>query len=294
MKKEPRLPPLHALRAFEAAARLESFSRAAEELHVTHGAVSHQVRALEEFLGAALFARNGRRVALTADGRAFAERVRAALRDIGEAANSFRRPERANRLTVSLLPSFAARWLMPRIGRFMAKHPEISVNVHASLALVDFERDEVDMAIRFGRGDWPRVDAEKFMDDEYFPVASPRFNRGRLPVRPAELAQFRLVTSDDEPWTPWFRAAGVKLAEPAGPIFSDSSMVVQAAVDGRGIALARRSIAEGDLAAGTLVRLFDIATPAPGSYYLVRPAGALSEKVAAFRAWMLEEKRRKR
>lgn len=294
MTREPRLPPLHALRAFEAAARLESFSRAAEELHVTHGAVSHQVRALEEFLGAALFARNGRRVALTGDGRAFAERVRAALREIGEAANSFRRPERANRLTVSLLPSFAARWLMPRIGRFMAKHPEISVNVHASLALVDFERDEVDLAIRFGRGDWPRVEAEKFMDDEYFPVASPRFNRGRLPARPAELAQYRLVTSDDEPWAPWFRAAGVKLAEPEGPIFSDSSMVVQAAVDGRGIALARRSIAEGDLAAGNLVRLFDIAIPASGSYYLVRPEGPPSEKVAAFRTWMLEEKRRKR
>lgn len=291
---EPRLPPLNAVRAFEAAARLASFSRAAEELHVTHGAVSHQVRALEEFLGTALFSRIGRRVALTGDGRAFAERVRAALREIGEAANSLRRPERTNRLTVSLLPSFAARWLMPRIGRFMAKHPEISVNVHTSLALVDFERDEVDMAIRFGRGGWPRVHAEKFMDDEYFPVASPRFNRGSLPARPAELAQFRLMTSDDEPWAPWFRAAKVELAEPAGPIFSDSSMLVQAAVDGRGIALARRSIAEGDLAAGTLVRLFDVAIPASGSYYLVRPEGPPSDKVAAFRAWMLQERRRKR
>ena len=291
---EPRLPPLHALRAFEAAARLESFSRAADELHVTHGAVSHQVRALEEFLGAALFTRNGRRVALTAEGRVFADRVRAALRDIGEAANALRRSERANRLTVSLLPSFAARWLMPRIGRFMAAHPEITVNVQASLALVDFEREEVDLAIRFGSGDWPRVEAEKFMDDEYFPVASPRFNRGRLPTRPAEIAKFRLVTSSDEPWTPWFRAAGLKLAEPQGPLFSDSSMVVQAAIDGRGIALVRRSIAEGDLAAGTLVRLFDVAIPAPGSYYLVRPQRPASQKVLAFRAWMFEEKKRKR
>lgn len=289
-----RLPPLHALRAFEAAARLESFSRAADELHVTHGAVSHQVRALEGFLGAALFARNGRRVALTADGRVFADRVRAALRDIGEAANSLRRPERANRLTVSLLPSFAARWLMPRIGRFMAAHPEITVNVHASLELVDFERDEIDLAIRFGNGDWPRVEAEKFMDDEYFPVASPRFNRGRLPTRPAEIAQFRLVTSDDEPWAPWFKAAGLKLAEPEGPLFSDSSMVVQAAIDGRGIALVRRSIAEGDLAAGSLVRLFDVAIPAPGSYYLVRPMRPAPQKVLAFRAWMFAEKKRKR
>jgi LysR family glycine cleavage system transcriptional activator len=291
---EPRLPPLHALRAFEAAARLESFSRAADELHVTHGAVSHQIRALEEFLGAPLFSRNGRRVVLTGDGRLFADRVRAALRDIGDAADSLRRPGRANRLTVSLLPSFAARWLMPRIGRFMAAHPEITVNVHTSAALVDFERDEIDIAIRFGMGDWPRVEAEKFMDDEYFPVASPRFHRGRLPARPADLSQYALITSDDEPWTPWFKAAGLKLAEPQGPIFTDSGMVVQAAIDGRGIALVRRSIAEGGLAAGTLVRLFDVAIKASGSYYLVRPRGAAPQKVLAFRAWMLEEKKRKR
>lgn len=291
---EPRLPPLHALRAFEAAARLESFSRAADELHVTHGAVSHQVRALEDFLGAELFARNGRRVVLTGDGRLFADRVRAALRDIGEAANSFRRPGRANRLTVSMLPSFAARWLMPRLGRFLAAHPEITVNVHASLALVDFERDEIDMAVRFGRGGWPRVEAEKFMDDEFFPVASPRFNRGRLPARPAELAQLTLMSSDNEPWTPWFKVAGIKLAEPGGPIFNDSALLMQAAVDGRGIALARRSIAEGDLAAGNLVRLFDVALKAPESYYLVWPEGPAPEKVLAFRAWMLEEKKRKR
>jgi len=291
---ESRLPPLHALRAFEAAARLESFSRAADELHVTHGAVSHQVRALEEFLGAPLFARNGRRVVLTGDGRVFADRVRAALRDIGQAADALRRPARANRLTVSLLPSFAARWLMPRIGRFMAAHPEIAMNVHTSIAFVDFGRDEVDMAIRYGNGDWPKLEVEKFLDDEYFPVASPRFNRGRLPARPADLAQLPLITSDGEPWTPWFKAAGLKLEEPQGPIFDDANLMVQAAIDGRGIALVRRSIAEGDLAAGTLVRLFDVAITAPGSYYLVRPRGPAPHKVLAFRAWMLEEKKRKR
>jgi len=291
---EPRLPPLHALRAFEAAARLESFSRAADELHVTHGAVSHQVRALEEFLGAPLFNRNGRRVVLTGDGRLFADRVRAALRDIGDAANSLRRPGRANRLTVSLLPSFAARWLMPRIGRFMMAHPEISINVHTSIAFVDFDREEADMAIRFGNGEWPKLEVEKFMDDEYFPVVSPRFNRGRLPARPAELGQLPLISSDGEPWAPWFKAAGLKLAEPTGPIFDDSSLMVQAAIDARGIALVRRSIAEGDLAAGTLVRLFDVAIKASGSYYLVRPRGAAPQKVLAFRAWMLEEKKRKR
>jgi LysR family glycine cleavage system transcriptional activator len=282
------------LRAFEAAARLESFSRAADEIRVTHGAVSHHVKTLEGYLGMALFVRHGRRVSLTNDGRILADRVRAALRDIGAAVDFLRRGERDNRLTVSMLPSFAARWLLPRLGRFIAKHPAITVNVHASLALADFERDEVDMAIRFGRGDWPDVDTDRFMDDEFFPVASPRFNRGRLPVRPSELAKLRLLTSDGEPWTPWFRAAGVKLDEPSGPNFNDSGLAVQAAIDGRGITLARRSIADADLAAGTLVRLFDVAIPASGATYLVWPRGKPSAKVTVFREWLLEEKRRMR
>ncbi len=288
-----RLPSLNALRAFEAAARLESFSRAAEEIHVTHGAVSHQVKALEEQAGVPLFARNGRKVALTGDGRALADRVRAALRDISEAMESVARRDRSNQLTVSMLPSFAARWLMPRLGRFMEKHPGIAVNVHASLAVVDFARDGVDMAVRFGRGGWSHVGAEKFMDDERFPVASPRLNRGKLPTRPAELAKFRLLSTDDEPWTPWFRTAGVKLPEPEGPIFNDAAMMVQAAVDGRGIAFARRSISEGDLAAGNLVRLFDIAVKAEESYYLVWPKGKPPAKVLAFRDWMFAEKKRR-
>jgi len=288
------LPPLNSLRAFEAAARLESFSRAAAEVHVTHGAISHQVKTLEEFLGVALFARTGRRVSLTENGRAFAERVRAALREIGDAADLFRRSDRSNRLTVSMLPSFAARWLMPRLGRFMTKHPEIAVNVHASLKLVDFVRDEVDIAIRFGLGDWPQLETEKFMDDEFFPVASARFNRGRLPRRPAELAKYRLMKSDNEPWAPWFKAAGVRLAEPIGPTFNDSAMVVQAALDGRGIALVRRTLAEGALASGSLVRLFDVSVPAQESYYLVRPKGEPPARVAAFREWLLKEKKRRR
>lgn len=288
-----RLPPLAALKAFEAAARLGSFSRAAEEIHVTHGAVSHQVKALEERVGVPLFARNGRRVALSADGKALADRVRAALRDIGDAIDALARRDRNDQLTVSMLPSFAARWLMPRLGRFMEKHPDIAVNVHASLALADFARDGVDMAVRFGRGGWSNVEAEKFMDDARFPVASPRLNRGRLPARPAELAKFRLLSTDDEPWMPWFKAAGVKLPEPRGPMFNDAAMMVQAAVDGRGIAYARRSISEGDLAAGNLVRLFDIEVPAESSYYLVWPKGKAPAKVLAFRNWIFAEKKRR-
>jgi LysR family glycine cleavage system transcriptional activator len=287
-----KVPPLGTLRAFEAAARLESFSRAAEEIFVTHGAVSHQIRSLERALGTALFLRNGRRVSLTAEGRHFAERVRAALRDLAEAAQFVRRAERGRALTVSMLPSFAARWLLPRLNRFMERHPAIAVNIHTSLTLVDFQRDEVDLAIRFGRGNWPDLEAEKFLDDEFFPVASPRFNRGRLPARPADLSKFRLMRSDDELWTPWFRAAGVNLEEPRSPIFSDSSLVLQAAADKRGIALARRTIVEADLQAGKLVRLFNIAVPADGANYLVWPKGKLSANAALLRDWLLEERQR--
>ena len=287
-----RLPPLTALRAFEAAARLGSFSRAAEEISVTHSAVSHQVRALERALGAPLFQRNGKRVSLTTAGRHFAERVSAALGDLAEAAQSVRRSARdGNALTVSTLPSFAARWLLPRLGRFMEMHPQVAVTVHTSNTLVNLERDEVDLAIRWGAGHWPGLEVEKFMEDEFFPVASPRYNGGKLPSRPAELGKFRLMSAEGEPWTPWFRLARVKLEEPRGLTFTDSSNLLQAVADGRGIGLGRRSIAEGDLRAGRLVRLFDIALPAQAANYLVWPKGKLSANAALLRDWLREEKK---
>jgi LysR family glycine cleavage system transcriptional activator len=289
-----KLPPLTALRAFEAAARLESFSQAAEEIHVTHGAVSHQVKGLEAFLGVALFARTGRRVLLTGDGKFFAERVRAAMQQIGEAAAAISRHGRANRLAVSTMPSFASRWLMPRIGRFMDAHPDLEVSIHSSLSLVDFVRDEIDVAVRFGDGDWPNVNAELVMRDEYFPVCSPRLNRGRLPRRPQDLSRFKLLLSDQEPWTPWFRAAGVDLPEPTGPEFNDAALMLQATEAHRGIALTRRSITEADIAAGKLVRLFDVALPAARAYYLVWPKNReASKNILAFRDWLIGETKRK-
>ena len=288
-----RLPPLTALRAFEAAARLESFSQAADEIHVTHGAVSHQVKGLEAFLGVALFARTGRRVVLTGDGKFFAERVRAAMQQIGEAAAAISRHGRANRLAISTMPSFASRWLMPRIGRFMDAHPDLEVSIHSSLSLVDFVRDEIDAAIRFGRGGWPNVHEEIVMHDEYFPVCSPQLNRGRLPKRPQDLARFKLLLSDQEPWTPWFRAAGVDLPEPTGPEFNDAALMLQATEAHQGIALARRSISEADIASGKLVRLFDIALPSDSAYYLVWPKHReASKKILTFRDWLLGETKR--
>ncbi len=289
----PRLPPLSALRPFEAAARLESFSRAAEELHLTHGAVSRQVRALEDHVGAALFTRHGKRVALTAAGRTFAERVRNALLEIAQAAEALADKRRDHRLSVSVLPSFASRWLMPRLIRFMDAHPEIEVSVMASTALANFAADGVDVAIRFGRGPWPPLVCERFLDDEWFPVASPTLNHGRLPKEPKDLLRMRIMREDRDAWQYWFERAGVKVDEPlSGPFFNDSTYSLQAAARGEGIALARRSIVGEDLERGTLKRLFNLKVPTRESYWFVSPrALASTARVKAFRDWVKAELR---
>lgn len=283
-----RLPNLAALRAFEAAARLQNFSRAAEEIHVTHGAISHQVRALEEELGVALFARHGKRLTITAEGLHFAAAVRRALLEIATAANALRVDSMQKRLTVTALPSFAARWLSPRIGRFIEQHPELEVMLQSSNQLTDFIREAVDVGIRFGSGHYPGLAVEKVMDDYYYPVASPRFNGGKLPCSPQMLAQAPLLRCEGEPWRPWFRAAGLDLREPAGGlVFQDASMLVRAAAEGHGIALVRHSIAMTELASGELVRLFEIAVECPHSYYFVCLPGALQKpQVQAFRNWL--------
>lgn len=286
-----RLPNLAALRAFEAAARHENFSRAADEIHVTHGAISHQVRALEEELGVALFARHGKRIAITPEGERFAATLRRALGEIATAAEALKVDSKQKRLTVTSLPSFAARWLSPRIGRFIEQHPDLEVMIQSSSHLTDFVRESVDIGIRFGKGSYPGLAVEKVMDDYYYPVASPRFNGGKLPATPRELMQVPLLRCEMEPWTPWFRAAGLDLLEPtAGLIFQDSSMLVRAAAEGHGVALARHAIAMTEIASGDLVRLFDISIKCPESYYLVCPPDALRKpQVQAFREWLFSE-----
>ena len=286
-----RLPPLSALRPFEAAARLESFSRAADELHLTHGAISRQVRALEDHVGAQLFTRHGKRVSLTQSGRAFAERVRAALHEIQLAAEAVSPARRGNRLTVSVLPSFASRWLMPRLIRFMEAHPDIEVSVVATTALANFTTDEVDIGIRFGRGPYPPLVSEAFLEDEWFPVASPKLKR---PKNPADLLNMRIIREDRDYWDEWFVAAGVKLDKPlaGGPFFNDATYSIQAATRGEGIAMTRRSIIGEDLERGTLRRVFDISIKTNERYWFVSPK-ELAElpKVRAFREWVKAELR---
>jgi LysR family glycine cleavage system transcriptional activator len=286
-----RLPPLAALRPFEAAARLESFSKAADELHLTHGAVSHQVRALEEHLGTALFHRHGKRVTLTQEGRVFAERIRGALAEIANAADVARDARRGNSLTVSVLPSFASRWLMPRLFRFMEANPDIQVNVFANSAMANFAADGVDVGIRFGVGPWPPLVCERVLGDECFPVASPKFNRGRLPKKAKELLGLRIIREDRDYWKEWFDAAGVEIETPlGGPSFSDASYSLVAAVRGEGVALTRRSLVGDDIEQGRLVRLFPLAIKTQESYWIVYPKElAESNKIKVFSAWMKSE-----
>jgi LysR family transcriptional regulator, glycine cleavage system transcriptional activator len=289
-----KLPPMSTLPVFEASARLGSFSAAAEELFVTHGAVSHQIKSLEAFVGTPLFVRDGRGVALTREGRQLAERVRSALDEVGNAVAAAANGRRANRLTISVLPSFASRWLMPRIGGFMSEHPGWEVNVEAAAALADFSRDGVDVAIRFGSGNWPGMRAQWFMADRYIMLASPKLNGWKLPKKPEKLAQYPLLRAEPGPWSAWCSAAGVDIPVPTtGLEFSDAGLNLQAIIEGKGITLARYSIAETELARGSLVSLFNIDIDAGAAYYIVWPERAEpTESMLAFRDWLLVEKER--
>jgi LysR family glycine cleavage system transcriptional activator len=281
---------MQALRAFEATARERSLTKAAEALHVTHGAISHQIKSLESDLGVRLVERAGRGVRLTEEGERFAARVRTAFAELMTAVQEITTRANPRQLRVSIAPSLAARWLLPRIGRFNARHPDIDLVVSSSMAIVDFQRDDADVGIRYGFGDWPGVQVEHLLDDSFFPVCSPRI-AGGVPKRPADLARYTLLRADDEPWKPWFEAAGLDWPEPArGPVFSDSALLMQAAAEGQGIALGRRNLLGNDERNGVLVRPFAIETPASRRMYLVYPPRiADSPKLATFRAWLQAE-----
>ncbi|MFQ5985343.1 MAG: transcriptional regulator GcvA [Alphaproteobacteria bacterium] len=290
-----RLPPLNALRAFEAAARHLSFTRAADELYVTHAAISHQVKALEERLGVELFRRLNRSVRLTDAGQAYLPVVRDAFDRIAEATERLRASDTTGALTVSTTHSFAVRWLVSRLGAFREKHPDIDVRLTPSLHLVDFAREEVDVAVRYGRGGWPGLRADRLLTLTVFLLCSPRLLEGRYPLRTPKDLRYHTLLHDDlgEDWRPWLLAAGVDGVDPTrGPRFHGASLVLQAAVEGQGVALTHSALAAADLAAGRLVKPFDISLPTDFAYYVVCPeASAERPKVAAFREWLLAEAR---
>ena len=288
-----RLPSLNAVKAFEAAARHESFTRAADELCVTQGAVSQQVKALEAELGLRLFNRERQRLVITDSGRQYLAVVRDALDRLSDGTRRLLDRQKTGTLTVTTSPSFAAKWLVHRLGRFAATHPEIDLRVSASLQHVDFVREDVDLAIRHGEGSWPGLEVVRLCTEETFPVCSPRLLGGRRGLlRPADLRHHVLLHQEGRSgWAKWLEAAGVDGIDIGrGPVLSESSMTIDAAVDGHGVALARTALAAFDLLAGRLVQPFGPALPVSFAYWIVGPkTTAELPKIKAFREWLIAE-----
>ena len=291
-----RLPPLNAVRAFEAAARHLSFTKAAKELHVTQAAISHQVKALEAYLGLKLFRRLNRALVLTEEGQTYLPPVKRIFDHLYDATRRLTENEARGKLTVSVIPSLAARWLVPRLGRFREAQPDIDVRVAPSGHLVDFAREDVDVGIRYGRGRYPGLRVDRLMTEDILPVCSPALLEGSRPLkRPSDLRHHTLLHDEGHAeWRTWLRAAGVDDVDATrGTVFTDSGMLIQAAAAGQGVALARGALAADDLASGRLVRPFDFNLPAEFAYYIVCPeATADQPKVVAFREWLLQESAR--
>lgn len=297
-----KLPPLAPLRAFEAAGRHLSFTRAAAELHVTQGAVSQQVKQLETHLGFALFRRLPRRLELTDEGRAFHEVVGSALRQISDKAVSLGAADGNRPVTVSVVPSFAVKWLIPRLTRFRRDHPDIAVRVDADHRRVDLRASEVDLAVRFTGRSYPDLHTVELFRDRVFPVCSPDLVRnGQAPRRLEDLRDVVLLHDNaamwdqiGSDWEHWTRAVGLKDVDArSGPGFTQGDMVLQAAILGDGVALTRSSLAELDLASGRLVKPLDVSIPCPWAHYVVCLEEALDRpNVLTFHRWLVSEGKR--
>jgi LysR family transcriptional regulator, glycine cleavage system transcriptional activator len=293
------LPPLNALRAFEAAARHASFSKAAEELHVTPAAISHQIHALEQDFGVRLFHRLNHSIALTASARVLLPGLTEAFAGISASVGRLRSHNETGTLTVTASPSFAAKWLVLRLHRFQEQCPEVDVRISATDDLVDLSKGDFDIAIRYGAGHYPALDVELLLENEVFPACSPQLLAKGPPLRAPEDLPAHLLIHDRaierDPlvptWSMWLKAAGVKnVPAAAGLSFNNIHLAIDAAIAGHGVVLAYSTIAAADLAAGRLVRLFSLALPDQFAYYIVTVPGALERpKVRAFRDWLRQE-----
>jgi LysR family glycine cleavage system transcriptional activator len=294
-----RLPPLNALRAFEVAARHMNFSRAADELSVTPGAVSQQIQNLEDYIGEPLFKRTPKGLLLTDAAQTALPALREAFDRLSEAASQLTAAVDGRRVTVSAAPSFAAKWLVPRLGRFEAANPEIDVWLSAGMELVDFTTGEVDIAIRYGSGRYPGLEVSRLMSETVTPVISPELLAEKPLVDPQDLVNHTLL-HDGSPdadescpdWAMWLTARGVRgLDGSRGPRFNQSSLVIEAAVSGRGVALAKGALAQADLDAGRLVAPLQASTTTLDyAYYLVYPkAKGRLKQVRSFVTWVTAE-----
>ncbi len=300
-----RLPPLNSLKAFEAAARHLSFTKAAEELNVTPGAISQQIKTLEDFVGVQVFKRQKRGLLLTDAGQACLPVLRDGFDKLSAATSLLAAAGAQSRqVTVSVAPSIASKWLVPRLDDFQKENPDTDVYVHADMRVVDFAADNVDIAIRFGLGIYDGVTTIKLMDERIVPVCAPSLLEGKKPLqRISDLRGHTLIhdgsfeyDGESPTWDMWLRAASAHDPEEElvdgnrGPRFNQSSLAIEAAVAGKGVALTKYAIALADLEAGRLVIPFDLSTPTDFAYYLVYPpAKAALPQVKAFVKWVQDQ-----
>ena len=291
------LLPLNALRAFEAAARHLNFSRAADELAVTPGAVSQQIRLLEDIVGGPLFVREARGLQLTDLGRSSVPLLREGFERLMDASALLREPPRRRQVSISVAPGFASKWLMPRMDDFHTAHPEIELWISADMEPADLTEGKVDLAVRYGPGDYPGLTVDRLMTETVLPVCAPSLMDGDKPIRkPGDLIGHTLLhdmSNDGDPsrpdWAMWLKARRVKHSDPRkGSRFNQSSMLIEAAAAGRGVALAKRTLAQADLASGRLVAPFPDGSEAVGfAYHVVLPRDRPpSPSATAFVAWL--------
>jgi LysR family glycine cleavage system transcriptional activator len=283
--------PLNALRAFEAVAAHLSFTDAARALNVTTAAISSHIKTLEEFLETPLFVRHSRSVRLTPQGARLLPGVQRGLAELSRAVEQLRQDRTSGLLNLSLLGSFLQKWLLPRLGDFYQKHPDIDLRFSASHDLVDFMSTDFHAAVRYGRGEWPNTRAEKMLDDWVFPVANPELVAKLGPIQTiGDFAKYPLLHSSTEPWVEWMRRVGGDTTRlERGPVLDDSASVLTAAEQGHGLALARWSLVAGDLAAGRLVRPSTQSVRERHAYYFVAPPQNYDlPKVRHFRDWLRE------
>ena len=288
-----KLPPLRALHAFEAAARHHSFAAAANELGVTPTAISHQIRQLEEACGVKLFQRRPRPLLLTSAGARLYPALRNGFDALATAMALLAEEDAQTPLRVTSPNAFASKWLVPRLGSFSVTHPNLDLRISASLQHVDFGREDIDLAVRHGDGNWPELHVTRLCAEELFPACSSALLRSGPPVHtPADLAGHVLIHDRSRKhWQDWLAAFGIEGADTErGPVFDQTALAIDAALAGQGIALARTALASLDLIAGRLVRPLSEATPAAFSYWIVcRKSTADAPKISQFRAWLIEQ-----
>ena len=293
------IPPLNSLRAFESAGRLLSFSKAADELNVTTGAISQQIRGLEEFLAIKLFKRRNRSIVLTDPGQVFLPLLSEGFASISVAVDTVRKSECDEPLTITAPPSFVAKWLIPRLAKFQNLYPEIEVRIDASSQLVDFVRDDIDVGIRFGDGKYPELESIYLFSFDLIPVCSPKLlTEGRGLRDLSDIRHHTLLHDDDRnidpswpDWAMWLASAGVDDVDAnRGMRFNQGEMLIGAALEGQGIALVGSVMAAGEIESGRLVQPFETRLPVRLSFHLVTSAQkAHNPKVGEFRQWILQE-----